>query len=248
MVAIRKDGKPWKIRKDRIDMTGKVYGQVTVLGFSHRTEYPSGQPKYFWKVRCSCGYEWEALGHSLRSGDISRCLKCRGEYLRQLSQARLRNRSGEKQRSILLLRLLEHGRGRQYPLSRPIYAAQCDCGAVLELRISSNGRWRADCGCGIGRKVPWITVDGRTQSMIAWAAELGISRQCINGWHRKNFNMEAAIRWRLSGRIGPNPNGRAGRPRGSKKKAATLSELPRHAVSFIEGTLVIQPNKGRSGK
>lgn len=60
-----------KINSERqlIDLTGKTYGFLTVLGISDK--------KYngdvFWNVRCECGTEKSVSGHNLRRGGVISC-------------------------------------------------------------------------------------------------------------------------------------------------------------------------------
>lgn len=58
----------------RIDITGQVFGQWTVLGFAHYDHRGEAQ----WKCRCGCGLEAVRSGYSLRSGSSTRCHSCAG--------------------------------------------------------------------------------------------------------------------------------------------------------------------------
>ena len=52
-----------------IDLTGKVFGEITVL-------YRVTSPKkgiVCWMCRCSCGKEWVVDGHSLKKGNTRSC-------------------------------------------------------------------------------------------------------------------------------------------------------------------------------
>ena len=55
-----------------IDLTGKVFGRLTVLGPAPRPENSKNQYKY-WKCRCTCGKEKVVDGGSLRSGNTKSC-------------------------------------------------------------------------------------------------------------------------------------------------------------------------------
>jgi hypothetical protein len=57
----------------RIDMTGGVYGRLTVLRFSHSHKTKSGKSVAMWWARCECGDERAYRGASLRSGNTSSC-------------------------------------------------------------------------------------------------------------------------------------------------------------------------------
>lgn len=53
---------------NRVDMTGKSYGQLTVKNYSHT----KGKVAY-WTCICSCGKEVTAVGTSIRSGNTTSC-------------------------------------------------------------------------------------------------------------------------------------------------------------------------------
>lgn len=51
------------------DLTGKVFGEQTVIGFSHKGSHGD----CFWLVKCSCGTERPVKGSALKSGKIKAC-------------------------------------------------------------------------------------------------------------------------------------------------------------------------------
>ncbi|MDH0899647.1 hypothetical protein N5C12_09815 [Comamonas aquatica] len=53
----------------RIDMTGKTFGELTVLSFSHVDKKKTAH----WVVRCGCGVEKSVSGCDLRAGKILSC-------------------------------------------------------------------------------------------------------------------------------------------------------------------------------
>ena len=56
-----------------VDLTGRVFGRLTVLGYSHTTITPSGQKKPHWLCRCECGQEKAIKGCSLTNGTTRSC-------------------------------------------------------------------------------------------------------------------------------------------------------------------------------
>lgn len=64
------------------DLTGKVYGQVTVLSFNRK----DSNGHIYWNTQCSCGDISISDGQKLRSGAKTKCKKCAykvvGEKLR----------------------------------------------------------------------------------------------------------------------------------------------------------------------
>lgn len=61
-----------------IDLTGRKYGRLTVLGFDHK----NSKRVYFWKCRCECGKDVVIAGYNLKSGNTKSC-GCLGETNRQ---------------------------------------------------------------------------------------------------------------------------------------------------------------------
>lgn len=66
-----------KTNTKKIDLTGKIFGKLLVLGLDHKKEvrYKNGKKKtyYYWKCACVCGNEVIRLGESLRSGATKSC-------------------------------------------------------------------------------------------------------------------------------------------------------------------------------
>jgi hypothetical protein len=52
-----------------IDLTGKRFGRLTVLGIDDLTD----NRMTIWRVRCDCGCEFTALGVNLRRGSTQSC-------------------------------------------------------------------------------------------------------------------------------------------------------------------------------
>ena len=65
-----------------IDLTGRTFGKLTVLSFSHR------RGKSFWNCRCECGTE-KVVGYgSLVDGSALSCGCLRRENIQKINQAR----------------------------------------------------------------------------------------------------------------------------------------------------------------
>lgn len=54
------------------DMTGRVFGRWTVLGFSHQDK----PGRAYWLCRCACGVEKAVRGSAMRSGRSTGCIGC----------------------------------------------------------------------------------------------------------------------------------------------------------------------------
>lgn len=60
-----------------IDLTGKRFGRLTVLGLDDLTD----NRMTTWRVRCDCGCEFTALGANLRRGVTRSCGCLRREIM-----------------------------------------------------------------------------------------------------------------------------------------------------------------------
>lgn len=59
------------------DETGNVYGRLTVL-----QRLPSLGGGALWLCQCSCGAKLKVRGNTLRSGHVTECKYCSGEWER----------------------------------------------------------------------------------------------------------------------------------------------------------------------
>lgn len=53
-----------------IDLTGRTFGQLTVVGLSERRKY---RGQFYWDCMCTCGTETTVLGRDLRKGHTKSC-------------------------------------------------------------------------------------------------------------------------------------------------------------------------------
>ena len=63
----------------RIDLTGQVFGRLTVTEFSHVKKYSNGNGICFWKAKCNCGNETIVSSWVLRKGITVSCGKHHAE-------------------------------------------------------------------------------------------------------------------------------------------------------------------------
>jgi len=55
------------------DLTGNVYGRLTVLGLHGTKRYPSGGTRRMWLCRCECGVETVVAGNNLTLNHTTTC-------------------------------------------------------------------------------------------------------------------------------------------------------------------------------
>lgn len=77
LTNIRKKSLKIKSNTNKIDLTGRVFSKLLVLGLDHKNQitYKNGKKKtcYYWKCMCECGNEVVRLGESLRRGATKSC-------------------------------------------------------------------------------------------------------------------------------------------------------------------------------
>jgi hypothetical protein len=78
-----------KSNTNKIDLTGRVFSKLLVLGLDHKQQvtYKNGKKKttYYWKCVCECGNEVIRSGESLRRGATKSC-GCYKFYQQKLGQ------------------------------------------------------------------------------------------------------------------------------------------------------------------
>lgn len=80
-----------KLSKPRRDLTGKKFGELTVIAFDSYRENKDRRFDY-WKVSCSCGKTKSVRGNSLVSGGVKSCgCKLKEHYAQLGNIAKVRN-------------------------------------------------------------------------------------------------------------------------------------------------------------
>lgn len=62
------------------DLTGKVFGRLTVLGRSDKRGSRGARTKPLWECRCTCGEITYKAADMLNNPDLSMCQKCAAAY------------------------------------------------------------------------------------------------------------------------------------------------------------------------
>lgn len=68
-------------RNNLIDLTGQVFGLLTVIEKDHTAKTANGSTKVYWKCHCECGNDTIIEGNSLKTGNTKSCgcIKSLGE-------------------------------------------------------------------------------------------------------------------------------------------------------------------------
>ena len=118
-----------------IDLTGRVFGQLTVIGRDYETQKLKKESKPIWKCQCSCGNIVSVLGKSLRDGKTISCGCAASKRAKELNFIDI---SGQKFGKLVALRYL--GKSR--------WLCKCDCGEETVAVANHLRRGHTvSCGC-----------------------------------------------------------------------------------------------------
>lgn len=155
-----------------IDLTGKIFGRLTVLG--RDTSRYDGR-NVFWWCKCICGKTVSVRGQDLRSGNSKSC----GCLNQEITSARnTNNLIGKKFSRLTVLRRADiNGDG-----GKAKWICQCDCGNIVEVTgdhlVSGHTQ---SCGClqkelASIANTKWASIDEHRISEIF----RGMKQRCCN--------------------------------------------------------------------
>lgn len=123
-----------------IDLTGKKYGYLTVLGLDKEK---STNIKY-WKCQCDCGKIKSIQGSHLKNGTSTSCGCHRADKINIYNSNRLINLTGKV---FGKLKVISEDRSRTKQ-GKHYWFCQCECGNVVSIKGDSlrDGRSKS-CGC-----------------------------------------------------------------------------------------------------
>jgi hypothetical protein len=128
----------------RIDVTGRRFGRLTVLGFSHTGKWG----KAIWLCVCDCGNEAKISGEDLRSGNSASCGCIRVARISALNRTHGRSRTSVYNR-------WKEMHARCYNPKHPRYADYGGRGITVCERWHSFENFLAD----MGEPPPGLTLD-----------------------------------------------------------------------------------------
>lgn len=118
-----------------IDLTGKVFGQLTVIGRDYETQKAKNEVKPIWKCQCTCGNTISVLGKSLRDGKTVSCSCAASKRAKEINFIDI---TGQKFGKLTALRYLGGSR----------WLCKCECGEET-IAVANHLRrgHTISCGC-----------------------------------------------------------------------------------------------------
>lgn len=202
------------------DMTGWVFGRLTVLGPTKRIVFPRST-QILWLCRCQCGTEKEIRGSDLRRGAQMSC----GCYMRE-HQSKIKRTHGQAAigRVTPDYKSWQDMRARCHRKNHRDYHNYGGRGISIDPRWDTFEQFLADMGPkptpshtlerndvnkGYGpdncrwatkqeqskntRRNRQLTYKGRTMIAADWAREVGLMPQILVGRLRDGWSLEAAL-------------------------------------------------------
>lgn len=122
---------------NKIDLTGKVFGRLTVL-----YEIPERRnKKIYWHCKCQCGNECDINGQYLRTGATQSCGCYHKEKVALMGKMGSKDLTGQRYERLTAIRPINKKSG-----TNVVWECRCDCGKTTYV---STGQWghTKSCGC-----------------------------------------------------------------------------------------------------
>lgn len=185
----------------KIDLTGKRFGRLVVLGDSGKRTYrKNGKVRaILWNCKCDCGNNKKISGENLMSGKTNSCGCLRKDNFRRETLDLVGKRFGK----LTVLSKVDNSKPGTF------WKCRCDCGNIVEANTSNlNSGGKKSCGCLIsndlvGKRFGRLTVMKKTSSnfQIFWLCECDcgnttlVTTSHLNSGHTKScgcFSRELA--------------------------------------------------------
>lgn len=147
------------MKKFRKDLAGKVYGDLTAIEFDYKN---SKGGRYFWKCKCVCGNIRPVERSSLTQGKTKNC----GCNRRVNHDNIVGNRNGKF--TIISFELV-----RDSIRHHTLCTCQCDCGSVINMRLSEFNRGSRQCKECCDNKTNYT----KYRAYTTWEA---MKQRCLN--------------------------------------------------------------------
>ena len=130
-----------------IDLTGMVFGRLTVLERSDDHILPSGKPRTMYKCRCECGNITYVSSQSLRQQTTVSCGCYHAERQHDKQDKRLAVNIGDRYGRLVVIDKAEDMVTKTGQIKKR-YLCRCDCGNEKVILSNSLKRGQSkSCGC-----------------------------------------------------------------------------------------------------
>jgi hypothetical protein len=125
-----------------VDLTGMVFGRLTVLGLDRREKATRGT-RIYWKCLCSCGKEITTRGENLKNGSTKSC----GCYNKdRVHEIQFDDLTGKRFGFWTVLKVDKVV--KEPGATRYFWLCECDCGTIKSVGAGSlRGGKSKSCGC-----------------------------------------------------------------------------------------------------
>ena len=179
-----------------LDLTGKKYGKLTVIGFSRKeTKISKNGTKYnkfYWQCQCECGKITEVMSSNLTTGKSKSCGCVAKEKNLKRQQEIIKELINTKFGSLKVIafdhfeKIDTKNKGTYY---RYFYKCKCDCGneVIVERSILTTGQ-KKSCGC-LSKEMQKKLLDKKRQENFEELSKRKYGRLTVIGFdhiERKN--------------------------------------------------------------
>ena len=173
-----------------IDLTGQVFGRLTVLSRAANYISPTGNSSPMWNCICSCGNKVTVLGGNLRQG---KSLSCGCLANEMVSLRSLEDLSGRKFGQLTVLSRAKD-RVAKSGTHSVMWRCKCECGKTTVASGSAlrDGR-QTSCGCSHKKAIQWI--DGTSfESLADMCKALSVDYVRTTQRIRDGWSLEEAVK------------------------------------------------------
>ena len=135
----------------REDLTGRTFGQLTVMFATEDYVSPKGSRMGKWRCRCSCGNEVDVLGMSLKNGDTKSCGCMSNNKKPTCKKISLNDVIGHRYGYLTVNKCVEE----KNTIGASKFQCKCDCGNETIVGYSAlTKNPNISCGCKNKKTAP----------------------------------------------------------------------------------------------
>lgn len=130
----------------KIDLSGQIFGRLTVLEQAENIITPNGRSHVAWRCLCECGNIVNVRSEYLRNGHTVSCGCKAKEVLNAAGKKRISNLVGKQFGRLTVIK----DSGKREPSGGVLWECQCSCGNIAYVSTSNLTRPNEatiSCGC-----------------------------------------------------------------------------------------------------